>query len=365
MKYFNNVFIKTVSLSLSCLLMLAACKEDKFKIKGEISGGDDQTIVLEKSDFNGRWFTVDSIKLKSNGAFNLSVAAPNSPDIYRLEYNGKYIYFPVDSTETITVNSSLSEFGHDFTLSGSSNAELMEKFEKELMALPKGVSVDSLADFKKNVYSNYMKDSQGSILSYYILTKIVGDKPLYDPNNPTDTKYFGAVATGFKTVRPDDPHTKLLEQTTLNSLKRRNVEAGKYQQLEAEEISLIDIEFPDEKGKMQKLSEIAGKGKKVVVIFSLLSHPDSPALNMELAEIYNRNKGNVEFYNVSLDDDQYAWRESAGNIPWITVFAPASVSGEVMAKYNVTEIPVFFIYDADGSLSGRVDNVEDLEKKIR
>lgn len=293
----------------------------------------------------------------------MSFPSPASPDIFRLAFEGKYVYLPIDSTETITVRTTISDFGREFTLEGSANAELMEKFEKDIMNLPAGVSPDSLGDFKRKVYSEYMKDSQGSILSYYILTKTIDGKPLYNPGNSTDMKYFGAVATGFKTVRPDDPHTRLLEETTLNALKQRNNESGRYIQIEADEISIVDMEFPDEKGKTVKLSDIAGKGKPVVVIFSIMGHPDSPGINYELAQIYNRH--NVEYYNVFLDDDQISWHNGAVNLPWITVYGPAGKSSEALLKYNVDVLPTFFVYDGAGNLLGRTQDTGQMEKMLR
>lgn len=360
----RNIIKGALCLGLSAFLF-ASCSERKFSIKGEISGGDKELLTLEKSDFGGQWIVIDSLRLGSDGKFDISFPSPVAPDIYRLALDGRYIYLPVDSTETINVTSSADGFGRDFTLSGSSNAELMEKFEKEILGLPKGAEPDSLADFKKKIFTNYMKDSQGSILSFYILTKTINGKPLYNPGNPTDVKYFGAVATGFKTLRPDDPHTRLLEETAINSLKKRNTDQGRFRQIEAEELSLIDIEMPDEKGRMVKLSDIAGKGKPVVVIFSVLTHHDSPALNYELAQIYNRHKGNVEFYNVSVDADQYEWREAAVNLPWITVFSPTGINSETMINYNVVELPAYYVYDSQGNLISRPASLKELESNLK
>lgn len=346
------------------LLPLLSCSNNKFKIKGEIYGGEDKTVILEKSDFQGRWIPVDSTHINKNGGFSFSFPAPDSPDIYRLQTNNQYIYLPIDSTETISITSSYDKFGQDFALTGSRNAEMMEKFEKQLQTVNHS-NPDSLEAFKRNVYSNYIKDFQGSILSFYILTKIVDGKPLYDPSDKTDSKYFAAVATGFKSARPEDPHTALLENTAIQSFKFRNNEAGKFTPIEAEEISLIEINLPDENGKNIKLSEVAGKGKPVVVIFSLLNHQDSPEFNMALAQLYKNLGESVEFYNVSLDEDQYEWREAAKNLPWITVYSPGQNTSEDAIKYNVFQIPSFFIYDSNGELSSRPMTLDELSKKLK
>lgn len=359
---FNKYGIKSLLLLIPALA-ICSCSNNKFKIKGEIYGAEEKSIILEKSDFQGRWLPVDSTHINKNGGFSFSFPSPVAPDIYRLSLNNQYIYIPVDSTETITLTSSYDKFGQDFSLAGSRNAEMMEKFEKQLHATNTS-HPDSLVAFKRSVFSNYMKDFQGSILSFYILTKTIDGKPLYNPSDKTDSKYFAAVATGFQEKRPDDPHTALLETTALNALRQKNSETGKFKEIEAEEITLIDMDLQDETGKNVKLSDIAGKGKPVVVIFSLLNQPESPELNIALAQIYNKKSGNVEFYNVSLDADQYEWREAAKNLPWVTVYSPGQSSSPEALKYNVFQIPSFFIYNANGELSSRPMTVDELNKSL-
>ncbi|MDE6533792.1 MAG: AhpC/TSA family protein [Muribaculaceae bacterium] len=345
----------------SCLL-LASCGEPHFKIKGEIYGAEDMSVVLEKSDFHGRWVAIDSTRTSSTGSFSISRPAPAAPEVFRLELGGRYIYFPIDSVETVTVSTSSKDFGTQYTLSGTPKAEAMERFDKEVMALPADISVDSLESFKKNVFSKYMKDAQGSIVSYYALTKTIGDKPLFNPED--DYKYFAAVATGFKEKRPSDPHTALLEQTSLNSLKRRNSSLGTHLQIEATELKVIDIELPDENGTMRKLSDYVGKGKPVVVMFSVLTHPDAPALNIELSKLYSSRGGDAEFYQVSLDPDQYSWRDAARNLPWVTVFDPDGSYSKAARSYNVSDIPTFFIYDRNGELTARAATFAELKRLL-
>ncbi len=367
----KNVFHKFAGLLPGCgacavafAALLSGCGEPSFKIKGEIYGAEDKSLVLEKSDFYGRWVAIDSTRVSSNGNFSISRPAPAAPEIFRLALGDRYIYLPIDSVETVTVTSSLKDYGSQYTLTGSANAEAMAAFEKDLMALPSDISADSLNSFKRSVFSKYMRDAQGSIVSYYVLTKIIGDKPLFDPQRGDDYKYFAAVATGFKELRPNDPRTRLLEKTSMDAIKRRNSEKGLRMQIEANEISVIDIDLPDEDGKNRKLSEIVGKGKPVVVMFTLLTHPDSPAANIELSKLYSSMGGNVEFYQVSLDPDQYAWREAARNLPWITVFDNAGQYSEAARSYNVGDIPTFFVYDRNGELKARANNLQELRREL-
>ena len=364
MKFYNIFFFKYFFIFFLTIAFLPSCSHDKFKISGEINGGENQSLVLEKSDFQGRWLPIDSTKISKNGKFSISFPAPLAPEIFRLSLNNQYVYVPVDSTETISLTSSYNRFGSDFILEGSKNAELLTQFEKQLQNVDIS-NPDSLSNFKKSVFANFMKDFPGSVLNYYILTKSVNNNQLYNPNDRVDLKYFAAVATGFKSMRPNDPRSTLLEQTALQGLKQKNSDQGNYRQYEAEEIALIDMDLQDETGKNVKLSTLTGKGKPVVVIFSMLNLENSPELNIALANIYNQHKGNVEFYNVSLDADQFAWREAAKNLPWITVYSPGQTNSVDAVKYNVFQIPSFFIYNSKGELESRPMTLDELQKSLK
>lgn len=359
---FNKIFL-AVLVALP-LLTLGSCKNDaNFKVSGEIEGGADKSMVLEKSDFYGRWIPVDSVKINSSGKYSVTSSAPASPEIYRLRLDDRFIYFPVDSVENLTVNSSLSTFGSDFTVEGSEQAVNMAAFEKELMALDINDATKT-TEFKRNVYNKYLKDSRGGIIGYYVLTKIVDGKPLYDPESTEDAKYYAAVATSFDQFRPNDPHVEMLKNASLVLLRKRNSEKGKQLMMHAQEITLIDVDLPDETGNNVKLSDIAKNGKPTVLIFSMMNLPESPALNLALSELYNKMGGRVDFYQVSLDEDQYAWREAARNLTWTTVIDPAGQTSDALRNYNVSVLPTFYIYNSAGSLSDRAESIADLTKKL-
>lgn len=355
--------LRKLSYSLGTLLLagIVSCSEPSFTVKGDIEGADNVSVLLEKSDFHGRWVVIDSTRTNSSGRFSLSRPAPGSPEIFRLELNGRYVYLPVDSTETITVSTSATAFDTGFTLSGTPQAERMERFEKDLIALPANVSSDSLDAFKRRVYMDYLREGNGSIVSYYVLTKTLGNRFLFDPVD--DYKYYAAVATSFRHFRPDDPHTALLEQTTLDAMRRHNVATGKQQVLEGTEVVLIDMELPNENGDNVSLSSVAGQGRPTVLVFSLMNEPESPAINARLRNLHNHS--NLNIYQVSVDADQYAWREAARNLPWTTVFEPAGLQSRSLMEYNVSQLPAFFIYNSKGELTDRAADLDELQRKLR
>ncbi len=355
--------ILAVSVVALPILIMQSCGDPQFKVSGEVEGGADKSLVLEKSDFHGRWIAVDSTKVGKSGKFEIKSDAPASPEIYRISLGNRFVYFPVDSVENITISSPADNFGVQFEVSGTEQAANMAAFEKELMALD-FADQTKREEFKKNVYNKYLKDSQGSIIGYYVLTKVVDGKPLYDPESTSDARYYAAVATAFDQFRPNDPHAGMLRQVSLEALRRKNSGGGKKRVIEAEEVKLIDIALPDENGDIVKLSDVAGKGKKTVLIFGMMNEAESPALNIALSELYSRLGGNVNFYHVTFDSDQYAWRDAARNLQWTTVIDPAGMTSGALRSYNVSSLPTFFIYSADGSLTDRAESVADLSKKL-
>lgn len=346
--------------ALSLALLSAACSEPSFTVKGDIQGASDTPVVLEKPDFNGRWIAVDSTRTSSSGAFSMSRPAPGAPEVFRLSVEGRYVYFPVDSTETVTLSSSLAAFDTAYTLTGSAQAEQMARFDHMLAAMPSDAPADSVEAFKRRAFNEFMRDGRGSILSYYVLTKTRDGRFVFDPQ--ADYRYYAAVATAFGHFRPDDPHTALLQQASLEAMRRRNTAQGRSRVVEGEQIALIDIKLPDEKGRDTALSQIAGKGKPTVLVFSLMNEPESPALNARLRQVAARG---VEIYHISFDRDQYAWREAAANLPWTTVFDPAGPGSANLASYNVTNLPAFFVYNAQGELTDRAADLDDLNRKLR
>ena len=127
---------------------------------------------------------------------------------------------------------------------------------------------------------------------------------------------------------------------------------------------IIEIALDDNHGKMQKLSEVAKQGKVVLLNFTMYSAEFSPAFNKELADIYKRYAGNLEIFQVSVDPDEFVWRQSAANLPWITVLDPASVQSLNLSSYNVMALPTSFIIDRNGEIVDRVDDATKLASTV-
>lgn len=348
--------------SIAAIAMAGGCGEKGFKIEGQLSDSDNDKVLLEKADYSGYWTIVDSTRTDSKGNFKFTHPQQSGPEIFRLTLDDKYIYLPVDSTETLTVTSSKGNFGHDFTVTGTEQATRMAQFEKDLIAfIPYIDNADSLKNFKKRIYNEYMHDGRGNVMTYYILTKTIGNRALFDPTTD-DYRYIVAVANNYQQFRPEDSHAPFLLNLAKAAQRHHNDQNGIHTVINAEEIKVIEIALNDENGKEQKLSDMVGKGKPVVVAFTLMRDGASPEINRQLAELYKA--GRIDIYNVSPDRDQYGWREAAGNLPWTTVLDPSAGQDKVFIQYNVGQLPTFFIYNAHGELTARCMSVKEISEKL-
>ena len=71
----------------------------------------------------------------------------------------------------------------------------------------------------------------------------------------------------------------------------------------------------------------------------------------------------LEIYQVGLDEDEFQWKQSAKNLPWITVYNPSTTGADLLMKYNVQALPATFII-ANGELAKRVTDVTAISSDI-
>ncbi len=357
-----SIFSRVATI-LSAIVLVAtfsACGERDFKVKGEIEGASEMPVVIEKSDYHGNWQPIDSTHTSPGGKFSISMVAPGAPEVYRLKIGSDYVYLPIDSTETITVGGKMPGLALNYTLEGSDQAVKMAEFDHLLSA--EVASGKNLDEFKKQVFQTYIRDSRGSILSYYMLTKTVDGRLLFDPTDQEDLKYYAAVATAFKEFNPTDPRVKYLEETTLRALRERNAIKGRANVVEAPELRSIEISLPGIDGKEHALSSLLTNGKRTLLVFSMLSHPDAPLVNRAIAKHYAN--GVINVYQVSIGDDRYEWRDAATNLPWINVYDTEGARSSTALKYNVSRLPAFFLYNAAGELIDRADDLDALDRMM-
>ena len=368
-----------------CMFFLSACNNSSdFTVKGVVAGADGQLMYLENVGISNV-VTLDSIKLAPGGKFKFTEKRPEYPDFYRLRLNNQLINFAVDSTETISFVADAGTFATSYSVEGSENSKaikaitlaqldanqaisrLRKEYEDKMISdTTYRMKVLAAADAYKEVARKYIYSAPMSTAAYFALFQQIDGLLFFDLYDRKDVKAYGAVATSYNHTYPESPRSKHLYNLTLQSMKvLRAQRPVDYSNVETKEISFLDIELPDVRGEVVKLSTVA-PGKVVLINFTAYQTEWSPALNMALGELYTKyHDQGLEIYQVSLDSDSHFWRNGAPNLPWVTVHDPQSVYSQVAGLYNVKQLPALFILDRKGNLVKRVEDVKKLETDVK
>ena len=368
-----------------CMFFFSACNNSSdFIVKGVVAGADGQLMYLENVGISNV-VTLDSIKLAPGGKFKFTEKRPEYPDFYRLRLNNQLINFAVDSTETISFVADAGTFATSYSVEGSENSKaikaitlaqldanqaisrLRKEYEDKMISdTTYRMKVLAAADAYKEVARKYIYSAPMSTAAYFALFQQIDGLLFFDLYDRKDVKAYGAVATSYNHTYPESPRSKHLYNLTLQSMKvLRAQRPVDYSNVETKEISFLDIELPDVRGEVVKLSTVA-PGKVVLINFTAYQTEWSPALNMALGELYTKyHDQELEIYQVSLDSDFHFWRNGASNLPWVTVHDPQSVYSQVAGLYNVKQLPALFILDRKGNLVKRVDDVKKLEADVK
>ena len=368
-----------------CMFFLSACNNSSdFTVKGVVAGADGQLMYLENVGISNV-VTLDSIKLAPGGKFKFTEKRPEYPDFYRLRLNNQLINFAVDSTETISFVADAGTFATSYSVEGSENSKaikaitlaqldanqaisrLRKEYEDKMISdTTYRMKVLAAADAYKEVARKYIYSAPMSTAAYFALFQQIDGLLFFDLYDRKDVKAYGAVATSYNHTYPESPRSKHLYNLTLQSMKvLRAQRPVDYSNVETKEISFLDIELPDVRDEVVKLSTVA-PGKVVLINFTAYQTEWSPALNMALGELYTKyHDQGLEIYQVSLDSDFHFWRNGASNLPWVTVHDPQSVYSQVAGLYNVKQLPALFILDRKGNLVKRVEDVKKLEADVK
>lgn len=369
--------------------LVAACSDNKkektdndYMIEGTIANSEGKTAYLEAPNAVGSWYAIDTVEIADDGSFRIVAPRMSAPEILRLKFDEQYIYIPVDSTETLTINADAKNIGM-YEMEGSFNAKTIADISHRITDLRSKMSAQEVVGdtaFKKylnkiivgEIQKRDERDDKSGMLSYYIVAVCnVDNVPLYNPLNKSDWRVIHAVANDFIEQRPDDPRTKYLNRVfeQYRQYHRGNAPAATTtSEYEVPVVSLIDFQLPDQANKIQSLSDIATKGDVTLLNFTSYDLPNSSYINNVLKGLYDKYEGKgFEIVQVGVANDPYSWAHGRNGLPWITLYGDALTVGSVLMSYGMVdgdELPKWFLIDRNGELKARIDNVEDLRGAI-
>jgi len=377
-----------VALLLS-LLGLTACNERKFHVEGTISGAEDSTLYFENMSLDGP-VAIDSVKLSADGTFSFGGNAPEAPEFYRLRIAGQIVNIAIDSTETVNVKASYAEMGSAYEVSGSEECAKIKELTLMQMNLQSRVNAiaaspqlgasaadDSIArivdQYKTQVKLNYIFKEPMRAFSYFALFQTIAlgrqQVLIFNPrSNEDDIKVYAAVATSWDTFHPGAERGQNLHNIAIEGMKDlrivRNRQAAS--EIDASRVNttgVLDIELTDNHGAARRLSSL--KGKVVMLDFHLFADENSLKRIMLLRDLYNKyHAQGFEIYQVSVDGDEHFWKTQTAALPWICVRADDN-SADVITRYNVQNVPTFFLLDRNTNVYKRDAQIKDIDAEIK
>ena len=354
-------FSKYITIAAGIALLWSCKGNPQWHVDGRIEGAEGETMYVEGS-VNGRWYTIDYVTLNSSGDFAFAADAAGYPDIYRLRLADKSLYFPIDSIETVTVMAKAGSFDLDYTIEGTPAAEQLMAVDRKVMDAANKNGAASLPGdslLKRELSTMLLNDPSG-IVSYYIINKKIAGVPLFDPANKNDLRIIGAVANAYSAYRPTDPRTEYLKHLYLQ--RKRVTLPG--DTIMANETTIIDVNLYDRKGVKQSLEKVAKDNRVVLLSFTAYGEEYSPALNIELNKLYSRyHSQGLEIYQIGFDQNEYDWRQTASNLPWITVYNASTDGPLVLRNYNVTSLPAMYVIQ-NGEIRERLTDATKLEQSV-
>lgn len=366
-------------------IAITSCTGKKFHVSGEIANAKDSVLYFENMSLDGP-VTVDSVKLGSDGSFDFSQEAPQSPEFYRLRIAGQIINIAVDSTENISVKATYPNMASQYEVTGSEECSKIKELALKQMDLQARVfavannnylteqqandSIEGMINrYKQDVKLNYIIKNPAKASSYFALFQAIGNRLLFNPRqNKDDIKMFAAVATSWDTYYPNSERGKNLHNIAIEGMRTVRIVENEQRglQIEASKVQqtgIIDIALQDNRGVTRRLSDL--NGKVVMLMFHVFASDHSTEQIMRLRSLYNKyHAQGFEIYMVSLDPDEHFWKEQTAALPWINVRDANGVNSQNLRLYNVQQLPAYYLIDRTNTLKARDSQIKNLDEAI-
>ena len=368
------------------VVAFASCQQNKFHVTGNITDAQDSVLYFENMSLDGP-VIVDSVKLTSDGKFDFSGEKPSAPEFYRLRIKSSIINVSIDSTETVNFTASYPTMPVKYEVTGSENCEKIKELSllqinllNQVIALNKNYtlsiqqtndSINKMVEaYKENVKLNYIFKEPYKAYAYFALFQALGNRLIFNPHESVeDMRVFGAVATSWDTYYPEAERGKNLHNIAIEGMKTQRILQAKQQgaNIDMSKVvvsEIIDVPLVDNHGNRRSLTEL--KGKVVLLDFHAFSAPGSTQRIMQLREVYNKyHAQGLEIYQVSVDPDEHFWKTQTAALPWINVHDPNNLQSEYLARYNVQNIPTFFLITRGNALHKRDAQIKNLDAEIK
>lgn len=356
------------------LLSIVACsRQNKTVIVGNVQNADGSMSYLQELRITSVR-TLDSVEIGKNGNFRYKISLDES-GYYQINFSGnKSLTLILSPGEKLKLHADLNNFYNTKTFEGSENTALVNELHDSLRivilklnSIKKEFRELDITDsnYNKNrgsleaLYSRIQSDYHRHSLTFIFkdfssLTNIAALYQEYSAgeyvfNSQFDIQIFKLVSDTLIKYYPKVQQVKILKdnyQAMLSAYQNEKL----LQIIDAAEKDLPDLLLPDQNGKLISLSSL--KGKTVLLTFWSINQSESIENVIGLKKIYKeyKNKG-FEIYQVSVDRSILKWQNALDfeEINWISVIDTAYPGSSTRTLFNVNELPLNYLINADQS----------------
>lgn len=366
-------------------VLAASCQhKGQFHVNGRITDAADTVMYLEHISLGNGIEVVDSVRLSADGEFEMKGDTASAPEFYRLRIGGQCVNLAFDSTETVTVEASLKNMSFGYAVKGSGTCDTIRILSLKLAELEKDIRrvaddrnftleerdkmIDDLVQqYKTDVKMDIIQNRYAATASYFACFQVLNGQLLFNPMaDRSDLVWLRAVANAWNEKYPGSQRTENLCNIVMEG-SRRQAKPRKIvidpSHSKVRELGIIDMTFPDIRGTERTLSDL--KGKVVLLDFTALSLDGTPERTLQLRELYNlyHNRG-LEIYQVCVDPDRHFWTQRSEQLPWTCVYCEEGLESDILALYNVSQLPTYFLIDRNCDLQSRQGEVKNLKAAI-
>lgn len=366
-------------------VLAASCQhKGQFHVNGRITDAADTVMYLEHISLGNGIEVVDSVRLSADGEFEMKGDTASAPEFYRLRIGGQCVNLAFDSTETVTVEASLKNMSFGYAVKGSGTCDTIRILSLKLAELEKDIRrvaddrnftleerdkmIDDLVQqYKTDVKMDIIQNRYAATASYFACFQVLNGQLLFNPMaDRSDLVWLRAVANAWNEKYPGSQRTENLCNIVMEG-SRRQAKPRKIvidpSHSKVRELGIIDMTFPDICGTERTLSDL--KGKVVLLDFTALGLDGTPERTLQLRELYNlyHNRG-LEIYQVCVDPDRHFWTQRSEQLPWTCVYCEEGLESDILALYNVSQLPTYFLIDRNCDLQSRQGEVKNLKAAI-
>lgn len=366
-------------------VLAASCQhKGQFHVNGRITDAADTVMYLEHISLGNGIEVVDSVRLSADGEFEMKGDTASAPEFYRLRIGSQCVNLAFDSTETVTVEASLKNMSFGYAVKGSGTCDTIRILSLKLAELEKDIRrvaddrnftleerdkmIDDLVQqYKTDVKMDIIQNRYAATASYFACFQVLNGQLLFNPMaDRSDLVWLRAVANAWNEKYPGSQRTENLCNIVMEG-SRRQAKPRKIvidpSHSKVRELGIIDMTFPDIRGTERTLSDL--KGKVVLLDFTALGLDGTPERTLQLRELYNlyHNRG-LEIYQVCVDPDRHFWTQRSEQLPWTCVYCEEGLESDILALYNVSQLPTYFLIDRNCDLQSRQGEVKNLKAAI-